>query len=59
MQCFCAGAVPERAGEAEEGVGESSARGGGGGEETQRRGTITHKLTETRNQKHRCFSDVL
>lgn len=35
MQCFSAGAIPERAGEAEEGVGESTAGGAGGGEETQ------------------------
>lgn len=35
VQRLCAGAVPSRAGEAEEGVGEGSARSGGGGEEAQ------------------------
>ncbi len=34
-QCFSAGAIRERTGEAEEGVGESTARGGGGGKKTQ------------------------
>lgn len=42
VQFFFAGAIRERTGEAEEGVGESTAGGAGGGEKTQRRGTVTH-----------------
>lgn len=34
-RCLSTGAIPERTREAEKGMGESTARGGGGGEETQ------------------------
>lgn len=60
---FSAGAIPERTAEAEAGVGESPGRSAGGGEETQRRGTIPRRPTSTWKQKHRllllCVSSVV
>lgn len=47
-----AGTIPERAREADERVAKSTERGGGGGAETQRRGTNT----QTDTQKHIMYS---
>lgn len=41
--CFYAGAIPKRTGKAEERVGKSTTRGGGGGEKTHRRSIFTHE----------------